>query len=230
VGLVGLVLVGRLAQIQLLWRGRFGDSYRRSTAGDRTLETQRGGIYTRDGRTLARDAARFDLCLHYDHLEESDWIPAVSRLTGEPPEKLRGRADEILRRVQRIWRVVRENTGMENLRIAEQETHHTLVENVTPEVAVLVRTEPDRFPGMKIIPSARRLYPAGELAPHIVGRCAPLSPERWEKLQQAGRSWNASMGVAKIGSRYRQDDKIGVSCLERAYEGVLRGSRDYMQH
>mgnify|MGYP006278239421 CR=1 FL=1 len=224
------VLVVRLGQMQLAWHGQFERQYRVSASGDRVLETARGTIYSADGEVLAQDVPSFDLSIHYRRLQEPDWLPTVSRLTATPEEELRARAESIVGRVQRIWRAVRENTGLEDLRIVEQEQHHPIVEDIPREVAVLVRAHREKFPHLKVTETSRRVYPGGDLAPHIIGRCTRLSPGRWKDLRAAGRIWTTEMAVDRIGRRYRMDDSTGASGLERQYESELRGQRGYVEH
>ena len=228
--LAGLVLIARLGQMQIAWHGGVDHDYQVSASGDRVLETARGTIYSGDGRVLARDEPRFDLSIHYGRLKDDDWVPVVKRLTGVSETELRERAEKIIRRVQGIWKRVKENTGLEDLRIVEQERHHPIVKDISHEVAVLVRTRPEEFSELQVTDRRHRVYPSGDIAPHIIGRCSRLSPEQWDRLRSSGQTWITDMPVSAIGRRYRMDDTIGVSGLEREYEQELRGRRGYVEH
>ena len=100
--------------------------------------------------------------------------------------------------------------------------------DVGVETAVAVRTQPDRFPELSVIESTARRYPNGALAPHLVGKVMPLSPESWRSIEDRGLDWTMATSVKKIGKRYRMDDVIGVSGIESACEDLLRGTRGYV--
>ena len=73
VALAWLVLLARLAQIQIGSHDLFVlDNYTRA-GGNRLLETVRGGIYARWGTPLAVQAPSFDIAVHYRQL-----LPACS--------------------------------------------------------------------------------------------------------------------------------------------------------
>ncbi len=229
--LAGIVLLARLAQVQLLWHDRFRrDRYTRP-GGDHVVDTVRGGIYTRWGTPLAVQEPCFDIGVYYDRLEEPGWRARVARLCSTPVEQIQERVDSIMRRVERIHRAVQENTGLEHVRVVEQNQPHWVVRGVSPEVAAAVRSAPAharRRPEVVVMESTRRLHPNGDLAPHVVGEVGAVSPEKWRELCAEDRYWTMSMPVSRIGSRYKKDDRLGLSGVEAAHEGLLRGSRGYV--
>jgi len=226
----GCVLIARLGQMQIAWHGDEAASYRSGVAGNRLLDAPRGTICTSEGVVLARDVPAFDLSIHYRRLREDTWQEAVSRLSGVSVEELNRRAAEITERVERIWRAVRQRSELPDLRIVEQEQFHAIVEDIPPEVAVRVRTMAAEFPDLKVTHRIRRAYFNGSLAPHVVGRCRTMWPERLRQLMAEGRVWTAAMPVSEIGDRYCRDDRVGESGIERSYEDVLCGRRGYVEH
>ncbi len=224
-----LVILSRLTQMQLIWGRRFEQDYR-TPAGSEILDTVRGSITSADGRVLARDVVSYDLCVHYSLLESDEWIGVVAGLTQESPERLRGRADGIINRIERIWQVVYDNTRMEHLRIVEQNLYHPVVSGVSREIAVHVNSHSDLYEGIRIENGSRREYCDGDGFPHIVGRCGRISAEQWENLLREDQTWWHGHPVSAIGSRYRMDDTLGISGLERSYEDILRGRRGYISH
>jgi penicillin-binding protein 2 len=83
-----------------------------------------------------------------------------------------------------VWqRVLQELTTpphrsrQEHLVIAEQEQYHTLLKNVSAEVAREIQSHPQRYPGVRIQTRNRRIYPQRDLAAHLVGSRTPLLPE-----------------------------------------------------
>jgi len=229
-GLAFLVLLGRLAQVQILWHDRFDLSRYTRASGNHLVETVRGGIYTRWGTPLARQVPAFDLAVSYDDLPKDEWKEQVSRLCGVPREKLEEKAQRIIRRVERIRRAVEKRTGMERVRVVEQNQAHPVVRDVPPEVAAAVRAAPEAFPGIVIHEGARREYPNGALAPHVVGGVNDLNPEQWKKVCREGRQWTGGMPLSQIGARYKMDDRIGSSGMEKEYEDLLRGRRGYVRN
>jgi len=228
--IAGIVLIGRLGQMQLLWHDRFQDQYSVSATGDRLLESTRGAIFTADGVLMARDVPAFDLCIHYSRLAEDEWQQPLSELSGTPVAELNETARRIRDRVEGIWEDVRERTGVADVRIVEQTQYHPVVEDVPIETAVLVRTSPEAFPHLKVTTRARRVNGTVDVAPHVVGTFGLLSPREWERLQAEQRTWTMRMPVSRIGKRYRKDDSIGKNGIEASYESVLRGARGYIEH
>lgn len=225
----GGVLLARLGQMQIAWHEEFSPEQQLPSTQGRPLPTVRGTIYSADGVELAYDRPCFDLSIHYSELEKEEWIDTVVGLMEVNRGNLRKRAQSIIKRVERIWRGVKEHTGLENLRIVEQEQYHPVVKDIPADVAAAVKAFPERFPKLSVICRAKRVYSEKSLAPQVVGRCAPISAEKWRELKAGGNIWTTEMPIAKIGKRYRQDDRIGVSGLEKFYESVLRGRRGYVE-
>ncbi len=228
-GFIGLILIGRLAQIQLLWSDDLEPRDYSSSEGYRLLETTRGTIYTADGVPLARDEVAYDISVHYSRLKEDDWRRRLSRLADIPPSTLNRRARRIRERVQGVLEWVRERSEKHIEKVAEQERHHPVIEDVSLEVAAYVRTHQEQFPGMKVTPRAVRRYPHGSLAPHVVGHLSSMNPDQWDRLKKQGRIWEPSMPERAVGSRYLQEDRIGVTGVERTFESLLRGKRGYVE-
>jgi len=226
--LVSGVLLARLAQVQLAWHDRFERARYTRAGGNHTVKTVRGGIYTRWGTPLVREVVSFDLAVYYDDLPEQGWKAPVARLTGRSLQELEQRADEVIRRVQRIRRAVQRNTGMEHVRVVEQNQPHRVVSDVDPSVAAAVRAAPDRYPGIVVLETSRREYPNGDLAPHIVGQVGIMTPEKWKEVCARDRAWTMASPVSEVGDRYKKDDRFGRSGIERAFEAQLRGRRGYV--
>jgi penicillin-binding protein 2 len=157
------------------------------------------------------------------------WRQAVAGLTGVAPDELTADADRTVQRVSRMQGAVQEASGKDAqrdyVRVVEEDQFHPVVKDVPQEVAALVRSRPESFPGVRVVERSRRRYPNGDLAPHVVGYLSAISPEAWERIVADGRAWTAAMPVTKAADRYRMDDQAGVSGIENAYEGLLRGRR-----
>ena len=230
--LAGLVVLARLAQVQIGWHDRFAEEAYTRAGGDHVVDSVRGGIYAHWGTPLARQVPTFGIGVLYDRLGDDDWEQTLSALTGCSVEELKGAAQDKLERIDRIQRSVQERSGLDPkdnyIRVVEQNQYHCVVDEVPVEAAALVRAEPERFPGMRVMERTRREYPNGDLAPHVVGLVQQLAPADWVKLTDADRAWTMNMPVSTVGSRYTMDDLSGVSGIERQYEGLLRGARGYV--
>ncbi|MEQ1864940.1 MAG: hypothetical protein ABL996_09835, partial [Micropepsaceae bacterium] len=92
-----------------------------------------------------------------------------------------------------------------------------ILEDVPLAVRAEIESHPKRYPGLRIMPSTRRVYPESSIAPHIVGTRLPLTQEevdeRLEKLH----------GTDPLD--YAVGDRIGRTGLERSYDAQLRGLR-----
>jgi len=230
--LAGAVVLARLAQVQIGWHERFELAAYSRAGGDHIVDTVRGGIYTRWGTPLARQVATFGLGVLYDRLDDDDWAPVVAALTGHPVSELQEVARRKIERIERIQRAVQRRSGLdpeENyIRVVEQNQYHCVVDGVPAQVAALVRAEPERFPGIRVMERTRRENPNGDLAPHVVGQVLALSPQKWEALTEADLTWTMNMPVSAIDRRYTMDDLSGFSGIERQYEDLLRGRRGYV--
>jgi len=240
--LAGLMLVARLAQMQLGWRHLFVKEDYTRASGSHLVETVRGGIFTRWGTPLARQVAAFGVGVHFAKLAENDWQGPVSRLCGVPVEKLNAVAAEKRQWVEQMEARVQarqmEREGRADIRVAERYQYHCVLEDVSPEVAALIRTEPGLLPTVRVnrtqIPAVvvlertRREYENGSLCPHVVGRVAPVSPETWESLVKQDLAWTMGQPFSQLSGRYAMDDRLGVSGVEKSCARALRGSRGYV--
>ena len=99
--------------------------------------------------------------------------------------------------------------------IKEELAYHKLLENIPVEAAMRIEAQQERFPGLKIVISTRRRYPQRTTASHLIGARQPISNSRLEKrkTQFAGHD----------PLNYREGDRIGISGIEKYYDGKIRG-------
>ena len=64
------------------------------------------------------------------------------------------------------------------------------------------------YPGVELITEARRYYPFGRFASHLLGYMGRMNPREWRDRKTKG---------------YRADSRIGKMGLESAFEDELRG-------
>src|SRR5207249_4593864 len=123
-----------------------------------------------------------------------------------------------------IWRTVAgalrtapEREAIEPLVIREQLDYHLIVPEIPIETAVAIEAHPELYPGTRIHVASRRVYPRGNLAPHLVGYRTPIGDD-----VLTGRGERFPNGDPLD---YRPGDRIGKTGLERSYERHLRGLR-----
>ena len=89
--------------------------------------------------------------------------------------------------------------------LAEEQDYHPLVEDLPPEATGEISSHPDDYPGVRIVELARRQYPSGSLAAHVVGHLGASEPVPSQGLPAA-------------------KTMIGRMGIERQFETVLCGS------
>lgn len=80
--------------------------------------------------------------------------------------------------------------------------------DIPDEMVVFLREHASDFPGVEVAQLARRSYPAGPVAAHLLGYVGEINDKELEDRKSGG---------------YRLGDTIGKSGVERTYEADLRG-------
>lgn len=191
------------------------ETWLRRTARARLLPAQRrdpARVAAEEARVLAdrRDLARrlADLC----NLSDAEW----SARTAAVQAKVERIAESVNRRRQAAenrdeapsWGrrlldalAASANEPAQRIVVAEESQFHAIVDDVAPQVAAEIESQPQNFPGVKCVESRRRAYPFGSLAAHVIGH----------------------LGPADDGP-----DPVGRAGLERFYESVLHAERGAM--
>lgn len=101
--------------------------------------------------------------------------------------------------------------------IREELEYHTVIENVSVEIASRIKTHRSRFPGLDFETKTERHYPQRDLAAHMIGVRKPLTPDQYEERRTA------------LGDNdpldYQIGDHLGLTGLEKRYDRQLRGLR-----
>lgn len=105
----------------------------------------------------------------------------------------------------------------EELVLAEEQQSHTLLDNVPRKVAAEIETHPERYPGLRIEVSYRRVYPQGDFAAHTIGARTRLTEEELQRRRELYPDGDPL--------DYQLGDRIGRMGVERTYERQLRGVR-----
>jgi penicillin-binding protein 2 len=107
----------------------------------------------------------------------------------------------------RIRRLLLETPPPPRIVVAEELAHHVVADDVSPAVLTEIRDHADRYPGVKIVAVARRTYPSGVLAAHVLGHLGPVEKQELRT------------------SDLQPDDLVGRMGIERQCEAELRGHR-----
>ncbi len=70
--------------------------------------------------------------------------------------------------------------------VEEELVPHVVAEDVSPAVVSEIKTNANRYPGVKIVELTRRTYPQGTLAAHVLGHLGPR--EKKDAVGQTFRS------------------------------------------
>ena len=207
--------------------------------------TIRGTIYDRRGVVLAQDTGAFDVAIYFPFIEMKEKFVArearewgvaeaevrlrvermwqeLARLTLVPPEELARRVEIIRRRVEVIRQTVAEAHGRQ-IPVREetygQETSvpHPLVYDVDLAAVSVIGSQPERFPGLALLPARKREYPLGGTAPHVIGCLGEVTQEELDG------SLGAKYPAGHL-KRYLPGDVVGRGGAEACAEDLLRGS------
>ncbi len=187
---LGGILGVRLAQLQI----KDASEYRRLAEINSSLTiyqtAPRGTIFDRNGKELATSQSASSLI----------FLPRK----GEAIHDLIPVATELSRRLNRDFQ-----TLLETLEQADHdESAVRLAENLPRKTMFQLRELQTLYPGITLIDEARRYYPYGNFASHLIGFMGKMNSREWRERKAKG---------------YRADSRIGKMGLENAFEDELRG-------
>ena len=246
-GLGAAVLLVFLFRLQVLQGDRYREAAEERLKRPPGFHpTIRGTIYDRHGVALAQDTGAFDVAIYFPFIGMKEEFVArqarawgvaeaevrlrmermwqeLARLTNIPPEELARRVEIIRRRVEVIRQMVAETHGRQILVREEtygQETSipHPLVYDVDLAIVSVIGSQPEQFPGLALLPTSKREYPYGGVAPHLMGSLGEVTQE--ELQGRLGAEYPP--GHLK---RYWPGDLVGRGGVEAAAEPLLRGER-----
>ncbi|MFH1723402.1 MAG: penicillin-binding protein 2 [Elusimicrobiota bacterium] len=150
----------------------------------------RGRIYDRNGGVIATNRPTFSLI----------YLPGEAK----GPSHLSGLAAGLSKELRR------DRDGLlELLKEARREGSAIhLAESLPLKTMFKLSELKTVYPGVDLIVEARRYYPKGAFAGHLLGYLGKMDKRSWRRLKGGG---------------YRVDSWIGQSGLEKRYESVLRG-------
>jgi len=205
---VFLVFAVRMYDLQLLRGQEFLAVADENRLSELPLPAQRGVIFDRYGRSLARNVPAFNVTVIPAALPSEpnavlDIYNRLSALAGVPPTIAAASASG--RNVRSIEELVDEGNRIAPFRPV------VVAQDVEFHVALQIKEESITLPGVEIQPISVREYPSGALTAHLIGYMAPISAEEAEALIEQG--YNPAY------------DRTGVDGIEFFLESQLAGQR-----
>lgn len=190
VALGGALLGARLLQIQIIE----SESYRLAAERNRSQliyqTAPRGRIYDRNGVAIASSRPAFSLIYlpsrASQRLDLKSLAVSLARELGKDPGELE----------ETLQQALREGTALR------------LAENLPPQTMFRLSELKTIYPGVDLVVEARRYYPFGSLASHLIGYMGKMDQKSWRSFKTKG---------------YRADSRIGKTGLENIFEEELKG-------
>ncbi len=88
----------------------------------------------------------------------------------------------------------------------------TLAYDISDETIAELEEQADKYPGVATTPQVQRVYPYGEYVAHTIGYTGKIDEETLESLNKT------------TSNKYTQNDTVGKTGLESAFESDLRGT------
>lgn len=198
----------RMYELQIARYDEFQAQAEENRLSELPVAAPRGVILDRYNQRLAFNVPAFVVTivpalLPESEAEELEIFNRLSALVNIPPTREIARASG--RDVRSIEELVAEGEGIEPFRPV------VIAQDVERRVAMIIREEAIRMPGVGVEEAAVREYPTGELTSQIVGYLGPIPPEEAEALIEQGYNPNF--------------DRIGYAGIERYLENILGGRR-----
>jgi penicillin-binding protein 2 len=194
-----LILVGRLAQLQLIQGDLHRAQARKNIIRERSLATTRGVIRDAEGRVLAANRPSYNVHMTPAEVDLTETWPTVVKLLGiEDPEK--AELERKIRDIQALPAKEEKKRGQQIL----------LKVDVDRDAVAYLETHARELKGIEVTPQPVRYYPFGELGAHSVGYMREVGAEDLVRLEERG---------------YRAGDRLGAVGVERRWESYLRGVR-----
>lgn len=154
------------------------------------IPAPRGKILDREGRIIVDNTASYRLLLSRESLREEHLAPIAAGLNLD--------AEDLIRRLRRKSRTPRHEVFV-------------LKEKLTPGELAFVESHrgQDAFPELDLVPTPRRVYPAGGMLAHLLGYVGEINEAELNSPEFA---------------RYNPGDIIGKFGIERYYNDHLSGT------
>jgi len=190
IALVVAALGFRLFTLQIVSGDHYAGLARENRVRLQPVRAPRGLIFDRAGRQLVENVATFAVKARPADLPFSQRPAVIERLA----TLLKMPAADITEALDRA--------------AANRFELANITRDIPREVALLIREEHLRLPGIEVVVEPRRQYAYGDLVAHAVGFTGAVTPD----------------DLARVGSLgYLSDDTIGKQGVEATFEETLRG-------
>lgn len=201
-----LVLVGRLAQLQLVQGDVHRAQARKNIIRERSLATTRGVIRDAQGRVLAANRPSYNVHMTPAEVDLTQTWPAVVKLLRiDEPEK-----SELERKIKEVQALP--TKGLTPAEEKRRNQQLLLKVDVDRDAVAYLETHARELKGIEVSPQPVRYYPYGELGAHSIGYMREVGAEDLVRLEERG---------------YRAGDRLGAVGVERRWESYLRGVRGF---
>lgn len=209
-----MVLMGRLFQLQIIKGDDFRDLVGQKAEWVEYEQPVRGTIFDSEGRVIAKDMPRYDICVVFNRLRPRQ--KRFSKVFEFDDELKKQFVEAIAVAVEKS--VAEAEEALDNAFDAASKEHVgqtfsdpvPVFEDVPFEVVERVRIYPERFPGAEIAVRTKRWYNP-DIDPSIgrlIGYLGRIKFEEFKEVQAQG---------------WRDDTRIGRQGIERWYDKILRG-------
>ncbi|MBI4050872.1 MAG: penicillin-binding protein 2 [Elusimicrobia bacterium] len=185
------LLVLRFLDLQVIRHSHYARAAERNRTQTIVQTAPRGRVYDRTGDLLATNQAAFSLVFLPGQIKDQDYLVQLSK---DMAPYLKKNPGELLETFQESF-----VTGFPT----------RLAENLAPEVMFKLAELRTLYPGVDLVVEARRHYPHGNFASHLIGYIGSIDSKTWGRLRHRGE--------------YRRDSRIGKAGLEKLFERELRG-------
>ena len=228
-----LVILGKLFYLQVLCSERARKRAENNITYRGDLETSRGRILDRTGRVLAVDETEYEVRVYLDNLRHTPdpraWCSAFAKLVGMDNAALASDIEaaeqHALALAMRAPADRREKELIYLRRYSPQPVLTRLDAGTRRRIDLGLDGLPQCVQRNKTLPvfevhdSARRQYPLGAVASHIVGYLGAPNSRELNELD-----YGTSFAGEKL-KRFLPNDLIGRTGVEATYEADLRGAR-----
>ncbi|MFA6316226.1 MAG: penicillin-binding protein 2 [Elusimicrobiota bacterium] len=187
---VGGVLGARIIQLQVVQRAEYARAAERNRTQIIYQAAPRGRFYDRNGAVLATNEPAFSLI----------FLPPK----GQTAAELAVLAEELAKHLDTDRKSLQEKLQQ----AVREESAVRLAENLPTGAMFRLSELKTLYPGIDLVVEARRRYPFGRVASHLMGYMGRMDQHSWGQFKAQG---------------YRIDSRIGKMGLERVFEAELRG-------
>lgn len=164
------------------------------------------------------------------HRNQDAWTEEIAKLLNLPRSKLLGYAKQVIERVERLKQNVEQKSGRAT-RIKEETDYYPIVSDVAWEKIIQIEINQGKFPGVRITPKPKRVYPEQGLASHVLGYMSKLREDEWKEHSERWSDFILNSHVVGTDTTsflydgYAKDDSVGRAGIEAQYEEELHGLR-----